>query len=521
MKSNTNQNIVIYSRVSTDEQEKKFSLASQIEQGMLYARNHGLLKHDEEIDDNNIFTESESASYIKDTDCSYDFNTYLPFRPKLKKILELANQKKFKHFIVYSRDRLSRNVKEFVALMVRFKSLGITVHYAKPGEYNNFDDTKVTQLIDIVLSSVAEYEANMISDRVKTGCLKCAKTGHWPGGRSPYGYKIVGEQKKLKHLAIENSKKQDKIKTVFEYYNYYGCSYQEVANKMKAAYPQENWTKSKVETIITNYTYTGRITWDRFGGRRIPGKHKKYVHSRQMEEIQIVSDALWNHATKLREMISKNNDPKYYNTPYLLKDKLYCGICGNKMKPKNYGKNKRIVYRCPTLKNGIASELMIDKEPIENVFIHHLRQILTSTNYSGIWLTHKKFALLKRKQLEADIKELREEKNKIDELLNNIEAILPFVENEEIQFELQEKQSRLYIQKKLLKDQLKTLYPNQIYIYPTLKEFEQAIKKICTRFGNYKEKIDRVFVNLLVERVTIIPYEENLHIEIILNPPKL
>ncbi|MBM7616307.1 DNA invertase Pin-like site-specific DNA recombinase [Alkaliphilus hydrothermalis] len=207
----------------------------------------------------------------------------------------MAKDKKFKYFIVYSRDRLTRNVYEHFAIKQLFRQNKITLCYSKPGEYStndpDFSDEKgdskpenyIENLIEIVLASISELESSIISSRVKLGNKTCAEKSLWPGGKIPFGY--MTEDKKMKGRKRVNSilkpipYDSEIVREIYELYTNCGYSYRELADKMNKKYPFKTWSKGSIESILRNEVYKGYIIWGRRGGRRNPGPKDKPIKS--------------------------------------------------------------------------------------------------------------------------------------------------------------------------------------------------------------------------------------------------
>jgi putative DNA-invertase from lambdoid prophage Rac len=134
-------NVGIYARVSTTDQTS----IQQIEALREFCAKSGYKIIDEYID------EGESA--LKQN------------RPEYQRILEDARQRKIDTILVYKLDRFSRSVKELLNTMDTLEGYGIDfVSYTE----KNFDTTSAMgQLLFVVISGIAQFERDMISERTK------------------------------------------------------------------------------------------------------------------------------------------------------------------------------------------------------------------------------------------------------------------------------------------------------------------------------------------------------------------
>lgn len=85
-------------------------------------------------------------------------------RPALNQMIEDAKAKKFNHLLVYSIDRLSRNVRNFLNLMFELK--GYKVNLISIREHMDLESPIGLATLTI-LGAVAELEKNQISERIK------------------------------------------------------------------------------------------------------------------------------------------------------------------------------------------------------------------------------------------------------------------------------------------------------------------------------------------------------------------
>ena len=105
-----------------------------------------------------------------------------------------ARKRKFDVLLVYKLDRLSRSLKDLITTLDDLKSMGIDfISYD-----NGLDTTTPTgRLIFNVVGAVAEFEKDIIRERVRAG-LENAKRKGKRLGRPPVSSHLVDEAKKLR-----------------------------------------------------------------------------------------------------------------------------------------------------------------------------------------------------------------------------------------------------------------------------------------------------------------------------------
>ncbi|KGK84834.1 recombinase family protein [Clostridium sp. HMP27] len=414
-----------YARVSTLKQsEEGYSIENQMKYIEEYAKSKGWI-----LEDSLKYKENKPAS--KEEDESIDESNFIENfrdRPMLTKLLKEVQKKSFKHLIVYSRDRLARDVEDAMALEIYFEKFGIQIHYAKPGE--DFEDAnpKIKRLLNIIFTSLAEMEINILSSRVKEGSKAAISKGNWAGGKVPFGYIPVeykdyskgGNKKsiKLKVSELDSSF----IKKIFELYSE-GYGYRRIAQTMNKEYGFIIWTKSKIEAIIKNKTYTGYIFWDRRGGRRNPNRHNdKPIHSPLESENVIIDEDFWEDVSNERQTRNVRRDAFYYDTDYILKSKLVCSKCKRPMKAKYPGVNRTSVYRCANTKEErTICNTIIPCNIAEEAFLNYMREFVFQFEDTERFWSLYEDGFNKRIEGYRNVEQLLEQrKKKAEELMRTI-----------------------------------------------------------------------------------------------------
>lgn len=174
----TGKQVVIYARVSTDRQ----STESQLNTLREYTEKREWKVFKEYIDAG--FTGSDTK------------------RPAFNEMVADAKRRAFDVLLVYKLDRLSRSLKDLITTLDDLQSLGIDfVSYD-----NGLDTTTPTgRLIFHVVGSVAEFEREIIKERVRAG-LENAKRKGKRLGRPPVSSRLVDEAKRLRSQGMSYRK---------------------------------------------------------------------------------------------------------------------------------------------------------------------------------------------------------------------------------------------------------------------------------------------------------------------------
>jgi DNA invertase Pin-like site-specific DNA recombinase len=302
-------NVLVYSRVSTDEQALGHSIDFQEETILRHCRmkNYNVIK---------CYREDYSAK---------DFES----RPEWKKILTFIKscQKTSLpiHSIVILRpDRYSRNLLLSFSEKNKLSELGCSVEFLEGQVDDTSPDALLLQAIGYALPQV---ENSKISRRSCEGSHKARKSGCFTG-IAPKGYKNIRTEDEKSTLEFNND--APLIKEAFEKMASGTYSADEVRRWLNSQ--GMNISKNGFLDIIRNVTYTGKIRVKEFRGE--PEQIVLGLHP------QLISDELFavaNDVLKGRKRKMKFKDDK--SELYPLKGHLVCPIHGRTLSA--YGSKSR------------------------------------------------------------------------------------------------------------------------------------------------------------------------------------
>ena len=166
----------IYARVSTDKQK----VDMQVEELKAYIRKRGF---------------QAGQLYI-----DHGFSGGSLQRPSFCRMLSDAHKRAFDVLIVWKLDRLSRSLKDLITTLETLGSLGIDFI-----SYDNSLDTSTPtgKLVFHVVGSVAEFERDIIRERVRAGLANARRNGKRLGRPSILA-KVSGKIHILKEKGLSN-----------------------------------------------------------------------------------------------------------------------------------------------------------------------------------------------------------------------------------------------------------------------------------------------------------------------------
>ena len=304
--------VAIYIRVSTQHQIDKASLPVQRSELINYAR-YAL-----GIEDYEVF---EDAGYsAKNTD-----------RPDYQAMMSRIRTGEFSHVLVWKIDRISRNLLDFVAMHQELKELGVT--FVSKNE--KFDSS--TAMGDAMLKIIlvfAELERNMTSERVSTVMVSRASSGHWNGGKIPFGYSWDKETKTFSIVEDEAAV----VRLIYDLYEMHWSlvTVAKILNE-RSILPRSGkpWNPTTVRTMLVNPFYSGIYRYNRHN----ESNPKRFTYKPVSEWI-IIEDhhpAIIEKDRQDRIIQRLQSQQRGKRTTYTRKNVhifagiLTCGCCGSNM----------------------------------------------------------------------------------------------------------------------------------------------------------------------------------------------
>ena len=298
-----NSKIYALVRVSSDKQD----FLSQMNAINTYCKNNHI-----DLLEENIIQEHNVSGY----------NTPIEQRKGLNKIEQLANEKKIDILIVFNQDRISRKT-EVITYIEKLTKLGVLIVSCTEGIINDMSND-TSDLLYMIKSWTAKYESLKTSKRVRSGKLASSKQGRYNGGKILFGYKVEGDK-----LVIDQTKAPI-IRAMYDKYISGG-------SKEALAYLESlgiHKVHQSLLQMISNSTYKG---YQNHGYKYYEKQDRLSDYEEIMffnEELQIVSEEVWNRANELREARKTNRrgtTVKTNRTGLKLESLCVCAHCGGKL----------------------------------------------------------------------------------------------------------------------------------------------------------------------------------------------
>lgn len=347
---------VIYARYSSEKQ-KEASIEQQVNACMEYITRKGysLIR---------VYSDSaKSASHNVEK------------RSDFLKLIEDAAYGEFDVVVSYALDRISREEHGgFYGYENALNKNSVRIEYAT----QVFDDGyggEISKAVHVTMA--AEYVAQLRKNVIR-GMKDNVENGRYNGGRCvPIGIKIVGEGKKNKRYAVDETVSPF-IKEAFEMY-VSGKTTGEIMEFLNDSGVRlstgKKVSRDTVNRMLANPIYIGRRV-SKFNNKV---EHKVYTVEGVCEPI--ISEELWERTQICRAKRHYKGSTEAKKNKYILRGKLFCGLCGTEMiaeSGRSANGNKYYYYICERRKHGKGNERCkkqnIPKEQLENCIL----EIVTS-----------------------------------------------------------------------------------------------------------------------------------------------
>ncbi|MBW6401864.1 recombinase family protein [Roseomonas sp. HJA6] len=323
-------------------------------------------------------------------------------RPALRRLLADIEQGLVDVIVVYKIDRLSRSLMDFAKLVETMEAHGVTF-VSVTQSFNT--TTSMGRLTLNILLSFAQFEREVIGERIRDKFAASRARGMWMGGKVPLGYDVVARK------LVVNEDEAPRVRRVFEVFAETGSGIETVARlraegaTSKAGRPLD---KGNVYKLLNNRTYVGEAAHK---GQIYPGEHQG-----------IVPRELWDRAHAILQVSPRSRAAQNrQHAPALLKGLIF-GVDGRALSPTHARKNGRL-YRYYVAQRVLKSDACGDDSivrrvsaaQIEGAVISQVRALLRQPEIVvGTWLAAR------REAPELTEREVREALHRLDPLWEDL-----------------------------------------------------------------------------------------------------
>jgi len=267
-------------------------------------------------------------------------------RPALKRLLADIEAGKIDVVVVYKIDRLSRSLMDFSRLVEIFEQHKVTF-VSVTQSFNT--TTSMGRLTLNVLLSFAQFEREVIGERIRDKFAASRKRGMWMGGWAPLGYEV--KDRKL----IVNDADAKLVRSIFQRFLKVGSATtlarQLIAENIRNKYGKLI-DKGMLYKMLNNPVYVGIAVHKAVS---YPGEH-----------VGIIDRKIWDKVQgQFKENPRKRAGTARAQTPSLLKGIIF-GPTGLAMSPTHTRKNGRLYryYLSQTVLKRGAGDCPVARVPL-------------------------------------------------------------------------------------------------------------------------------------------------------------
>ena len=258
-------------------------------------------------------------------------------RPALQRLLADVEAGGIDTVVVYKIDRFSRSLLDFTKLIERLEQHDVSL-VAVTQQFNT--TTSMGMLTLNILLSFAQFEREVIAERIRDKMAAAKRRGKYVGGVPPLGYDVDREKKRL----VVNPEEATLVRFIFGRFlqlrsalalvrelNEKGHTTKAWTTKKGVKRPGRPWNTGNIYKLLDNPIYVGRV---RHKDKTYPGEHKA-----------IIERSLWDEARAARSDGSVlRNDKARTRIPALLRGIIRCGHCNANM-TTTYTRKRDRTYR--------------------------------------------------------------------------------------------------------------------------------------------------------------------------------
>jgi len=284
-------------------------------------------------------------------------------RPALQQLLADIEAGLIDVVVVYKIDRLSRSLMDFARLVEVFDRCGVTF-VSVTQAFNT--TTSMGRLTLNILLSFAQFEREVIGERIRDKFAASRKRGMWMGGHPPLGYDV--QQRKL----VANETEAALVRYIFERFLQLGSVtlvVRELQAEDRRTKRGKPFDKGTVYKLINNRVYVGDAMHK---GTSYPGEHEAIVGRETFDAVQTVL------ATNGRARAAATRSA----TPALLRGLIFTDT-GRAMTPHQTRKGSRLYRYYVSIDairgreaGGTTALLRLPADVVETAVVREIRRLV-------------------------------------------------------------------------------------------------------------------------------------------------
>jgi len=294
-------------------------------------------------------------------------------RPALQRLLADVEAGAVDVIVVYKIDRFSRSLLDFTKLIETLEAHNVSL-VSVTQQFNT--TTSMGRLTLNILLSFAQFEREVIAERIRDKVGAARRRGKYIGGIPPLGYSVDRDRKRL----VVDDAEATLVRTIFRRYHQLGSVVALVRELNAKGVRTKSWTtrdgrvregvpwhKGNLAKLLHNPLYIGQV---RHHDQVYPGEHEAISERSLWDAVQAL----------LASNAPPNAEQARTSQPALLKGLLRCGHCDAPMGltfTRKGGRTYRY-YVCQRTNNQSATDCPVKSLPagvVEGAMLDQLRGV--------------------------------------------------------------------------------------------------------------------------------------------------
>ena len=300
-------------------------------------------------------------------------------RPALHRLVNDIVAGKIDCVVVYKVDRLSRSLLDFARIMSTFDEHGVS--FVSVTQQFNTTHSMGRLTLNILLS-FAQFEREIIGERIRDKLAAQRRRGKWAGGIPVLGYDV--DRSNTSPRLVVNAEEARRVRQIYKQYLQLGSLLPVVQWLDKREWCNKMWTTKKglprggrpfdkpaLHSLLTNPIYAGKV---KHKGDQFDGEHEAIIDTGLFEQVQY----------HLRQNKRGSGNRVVNKHGALLKGLIHCTSCGYCM-THTFSRSRGTMYRyykcCTAIKSGADAcpGRSIPANQIESMIVDQIREIAKDT----------------------------------------------------------------------------------------------------------------------------------------------
>jgi site-specific DNA recombinase len=268
-------------------------------------------------------------------------------RPALQHLIRDIEAGNVDCVVVYKVDRLSRSLMDFARIMETFERHNVS--FVSVTQHFNTTNSMGRLTLNILLS-FAQFEREIIGERIRDKIAASRAKGKWTGGTPILGYDV--DRSNGSPRLVVNAVEAARVRQVFELYLELGSLLPVVAELERRDWRTKPWRtraghqrgdllfdKCRLHRLLTNVLYVGKVM------------HKTQVYPGEHEAV--IAEDVFSRVQAQLQQNGRGGSAKFRNRHgALLRGLLFCKACGRAMS-HTFTTRRNRCYRYYTCTNAV------------------------------------------------------------------------------------------------------------------------------------------------------------------------